>query len=105
MQQPEHPQRYTVAVANFQIVNGKITVGNVFNLVERFPPASHLEQVGAICQEITSRRIRERMARSSQLGDRHVQVLHDVVQHGALFITCALFRQMPQKANKLVVGR
>ena len=49
---PEHPQRDAVAVAELCFINGQETVGNVGDLVESLPAATHLEEEFVIDKEI-----------------------------------------------------
>ncbi len=51
IQAPEHPKRYSVAVTDFDVVNSKITVRQVCDLIERLAAAAYLEQILAVGKE------------------------------------------------------
>ena len=46
--QPKHPQRNSILMPHFNIINGEITVGDVGNLAEILTVATNLEEIAVV---------------------------------------------------------
>ena len=52
IQQPKHPHRNPIFLAQFHVVDGQITVGDVGDLAEVFAAAAHFEEIVVVEHEI-----------------------------------------------------